>query len=116
MSINVVSEFAPRKSVVSRVLATSASALAGVRGLLGRPVLRADPDLSENSVSLPADDVLLSIPAPLPGEALAAAAGTPEQALCVCGHKNEAHQHFRRGTDCSLCPVGTCKKFRPIRA
>ena len=30
--------------------------------------------------------------------------------ICVCGHGQEAHQHYRPGTDCSLCP---CPKWRP---
>lgn len=25
-----------------------------------------------------------------------------------CGHLREAHEHFRGGTDCSLC---TCRRF-----
>jgi hypothetical protein len=35
---------------------------------------------------------------------------------CTCGHGFNAHEHYRRGTDCALC---TCPKFRagsPIRA
>jgi len=35
---------------------------------------------------------------------------------CTCGHKHEAHEHYRRGTDCALC---ACPKFRagaPARA
>lgn len=31
-------------------------------------------------------------------------------ALCVCGHVHEAHEHYRRGTDCALCD---CRRFRP---
>lgn len=32
----------------------------------------------------------------------------PEQ-LCLCGHASEAHEHYRRGTDCALCD---CKRYR----
>jgi len=28
---------------------------------------------------------------------------------CTCGHAANAHEHYRRGTDCALC---TCPKFR----
>jgi hypothetical protein len=28
---------------------------------------------------------------------------------CRCGHQANAHEHYRRGTDCALC---TCPKFR----
>ena len=28
---------------------------------------------------------------------------------CTCGHEANAHEHYRRGTDCALCP---CQKFR----
>jgi hypothetical protein len=29
--------------------------------------------------------------------------------LCTCGHGRQAHQHYRRGTDCALC---ACAGFR----
>ncbi|WP_205472207.1 hypothetical protein [Nocardioides sp. SYSU D00038] len=28
---------------------------------------------------------------------------------CRCGHASEAHQHYRRGTDCAACE---CRRFR----
>jgi hypothetical protein len=28
---------------------------------------------------------------------------------CTCGHAANAHEHYRRGTDCALC---SCPKFR----
>lgn len=28
---------------------------------------------------------------------------------CQCGHVEGAHEHYRRGTDCALCP---CARFR----
>jgi hypothetical protein len=40
-----------------------------------------------------------------------AAGGVP--APCRrCGHAHEAHQHYRAGTDCALCPPGDCPKYR----
>jgi hypothetical protein len=30
--------------------------------------------------------------------------------LCACGHPYLAHQHYRRGTECSLCP--DCPRWR----
>jgi hypothetical protein len=31
---------------------------------------------------------------------------------CACGHGKQAHEHYRRGTDCALC---RCGKFsRPL--
>ena len=33
---------------------------------------------------------------------------------CSCGHRKSAHEHYRRGTDCSLC---SCPRFsRPLLA
>ena len=32
---------------------------------------------------------------------------------CVCGHGREPHEHYRRGSDCSLCPPLACRRFRP---
>jgi hypothetical protein len=29
---------------------------------------------------------------------------TRQARLCVCGHAFTAHQHYRRRTECSLCP------------
>lgn len=37
----------------------------------------------------------------------------PEGAkLCICGHDRTAHEHYRSGSDCSLCPTRSCRKFR----
>lgn len=33
---------------------------------------------------------------------------------CECGHPREAHEHYRKGTDCSLCPGNACVRFRPV--
>jgi hypothetical protein len=35
---------------------------------------------------------------------------------CVCGHVWAAHEHYRKGTDCALCPAGDCDWFRPTGA
>lgn len=34
---------------------------------------------------------------------------------CVCGHHWDAHQHYRRGLDCSLCASGDCRRYRAQR-
>ena len=31
---------------------------------------------------------------------------------CVCGHAREAHEHYRRGTDCGVCGAEQCLEFR----
>ncbi|QQD75151.1 hypothetical protein I8920_09775 [Curtobacterium sp. YC1] len=31
---------------------------------------------------------------------------------CVCGHVQDAHEHYRPGSDCALCD---CPKFRRDR-
>lgn len=31
-------------------------------------------------------------------------------ALCRCGHERDVHEHFRAGTDCSVCGAG-CRAF-----
>jgi hypothetical protein len=31
---------------------------------------------------------------------------------CVCGHAKEAHEHYRRGTDCGVCGATACATFR----
>ncbi|PRY70407.1 hypothetical protein B0I08_101542 [Glaciihabitans tibetensis] len=38
-------------------------------------------------------------------------ATTPGTELCVCGHAHEAHEHYRKGTDCAVCGAGQCIKF-----
>ena len=30
-------------------------------------------------------------------------------ALCVCGHRRNAHRHYRHGSDCGLCE---CVRWR----
>ena len=32
-------------------------------------------------------------------------------AVCRCGHPRDAHEHYRRGTECALCVE--CPRFRP---
>lgn len=31
--------------------------------------------------------------------------------LCACGHAYEAHEHYRKGTECSICDVRVCSAF-----
>jgi hypothetical protein len=31
---------------------------------------------------------------------------------CRCGHHEGAHEHYRRGTDCALCPCARYQKER----
>lgn len=33
---------------------------------------------------------------------------------CECGHVREAHEHYRAGSECSLCDIRTCAEFRAI--
>ncbi|SDC39330.1 hypothetical protein SAMN05660690_1245 [Geodermatophilus telluris] len=43
---------------------------------------------------------------------LAAAAAAPVAAACDCGHGKQAHQHYRRGSDCAFC--GCARYHRPL--
>src|SRR4051794_12434700 len=31
--------------------------------------------------------------------------------VCTCGHVREAHEHYRRGSDCGICGRETCQGF-----
>ena len=31
---------------------------------------------------------------------------------CVCRHAREAHEHWRRGTDCGICGPQGCSRYR----
>lgn len=33
-------------------------------------------------------------------------------ARCQCGHPAEAHEHYRRGSDCAVCGPADCNRFR----
>jgi hypothetical protein len=33
-------------------------------------------------------------------------------APCVCTHAREAHEHWRRGTDCGICGPDRCSSYR----
>jgi hypothetical protein len=34
-------------------------------------------------------------------------------ATCRCGHRQDTHQHYRRGSDCALC---SCPRWHAERA
>ena len=31
--------------------------------------------------------------------------------MCACGHAYEAHEHYRKGTECAICDVRSCSAF-----
>ena len=31
---------------------------------------------------------------------------------CACGHAEDAHEHYRRGSDCGACGPATCARFK----
>lgn len=33
---------------------------------------------------------------------------------CACGHTFDAHEHYRRGTECSICDIRSCSEFTPV--
>lgn len=33
----------------------------------------------------------------------------PRLSVCRCGHRRDAHEHYRPGSDCGLC---ACTRFR----
>ncbi len=33
--------------------------------------------------------------------------------VCRCGHRRDVHQHYRPGSDCSLCGRVACQGYRP---
>jgi hypothetical protein len=35
---------------------------------------------------------------------------------CVCGHSQEAHEHYRPGSDCSACGRAGCGEYRPANS
>lgn len=37
-----------------------------------------------------------------------------ERGTCLCGHERVAHEHYRRGSECALCPAGGCWRFRTV--
>lgn len=37
---------------------------------------------------------------------------TVDTATCVCGHVQDAHEHYRPGSDCALCD---CPRYRRKR-
>jgi hypothetical protein len=30
---------------------------------------------------------------------------------CACGHAKEAHEHYRRGSDCGVCGAAACDEY-----
>lgn len=45
---------------------------------------------------------------------LAARFGLTPPQLCVCGHPEDAHAHWRPGSDCGICGVADCARYRPV--
>jgi hypothetical protein len=35
--------------------------------------------------------------------------------VCACGHPQEAHEHYRRGSDCGICGAVQCASFRAVK-
>lgn len=60
-----------------------------------RPTLRAVPPLREPVAAL---QLVTTVAADAPA--------------CVCGHPQDAHEHYRAGSDCALCD---CPRFRRRR-
>ncbi|HEX3780857.1 MAG TPA: hypothetical protein VHX38_14410 [Pseudonocardiaceae bacterium] len=44
----------------------------------------------------------------------AASGSSADERLCRCGHPRAAHRHYRKGSDCALCPAGGCARFRAV--
>ncbi len=75
----------------------------------GVPVVGADadpvPTRSSSGPVPPAKDAEPPVAAP--------AAGTTTTARsCVCGHEEQAHEHWRPGRDCGACGAVACPVFR----
>jgi hypothetical protein len=34
---------------------------------------------------------------------------------CKCGHERAAHEHYRSGAECALCPSGACSRYNGPR-
>jgi hypothetical protein len=45
---------------------------------------------------------------------LAAWFGLAPPQLCVCGHAEDVHRHWRPGSDCGICGVVDCARYRPV--
>jgi ethanolamine ammonia-lyase large subunit len=39
-----------------------------------------------------------------------------DDARCVCGHVKEAHEHYRRGSDCGICGSAICGAYRAAQS
>ena len=35
----------------------------------------------------------------------------PAAKLCTCGHEREAHEHYRKGSDCGICGAAGCAAY-----
>jgi hypothetical protein len=89
-----------------------------ISGSSGGPARRGRPGKLGSSVLTPP----VGIPAVPSGPEAAETAKAPPVAPpalpkvivapCVCGHAREAHQHYRRGSDCGACGAQDCAEFR----
>jgi hypothetical protein len=75
------------------------------RGSAGTPAVLTPP------TGLPATPPpARAVPPPPPPRPPATEA--PVVAPCVCRHAREAHEHWRRGTDCGVCGPQACARYR----
>lgn len=49
---------------------------------------------------------------PRPQVSQPTAAPTVQVKPCRCGHGKQAHEHYRRGSDCALCACGRFRRRR----
>jgi hypothetical protein len=79
---------------------TGSSVLTPPTGLPSLPVdARPVADPAPQTAAVPP---VLDVPAP----------PLPVVAPCVCGHGRDAHEHWRRGSDCGACGSGVCAAYR----
>lgn len=84
-----------------------ASARRGRRGNTGSAVLTPPTGLPELAKEADAVDVR-PIQPPLPPVVPQDTVVAP----CVCAHARDAHEHWRRGTDCGICGPDRCSSYR----
>jgi hypothetical protein len=52
-------------------------------------------------------------PSPAPADTTPPPAQRTVVDPCRCGHGQQAHEHYRPGSDCGACGRRTCGEFRP---
>ncbi|WP_344420691.1 hypothetical protein [Pseudonocardia ailaonensis] len=71
------------------------------------------PAVDDLGASVPTRDIVVPSQRTAPTAPPVAPPAPPVLGVCTCGHAEEAHEHYRAGSDCGACGPEVCAAFAP---